>query len=44
MRRIADLAASGPAQFVFTLNTEFQAEEQFQPTIEWSAFEPRVAL
>lgn len=39
-KRIAHLNAHGPTQFAFNFKTTFEADDEFQRSIDWSSFIP----
>jgi hypothetical protein len=43
-KRLAHLDAHGPTEFAFTFKCIIEPDEEFQRTIEWSAFEPCPAV
>ena len=43
-KRLAYVDTHGPTQFAFTFKTIFQADEEFQRAIDWSSFEPCLAV
>ena len=43
-KRLAHLDEQGPTQFAFTFKNTFPPDDQFQKTIDWSAFQPCPAV
>ena len=43
-KRLAHLDKHGPTEFAFIFKTIFQPDEQFQQGIDWSSFEPCLAV
>ena len=43
-KRLAYLEQHGPTEFAFTFKTVFEADEQFQRSIDWTSFKPCPAL